>query len=66
MAQHKHYSVDKNQKGLRQAAHDRGANTLACTNFGGGFPDLVLVYRGFTVLVEVKNGPGQLNPRQIN
>lgn len=47
--------VDANQKEIVQALRDAGAYVRIVTQ-GDGLPDLLVGYRGHTVLMEIKDG----------
>jgi hypothetical protein len=42
-----------------------GASVTDTASFGGGFPDILVGYRGLTVPVEIKTEKGRLNRRQL-
>jgi Holliday junction resolvase len=62
-----HGKVDRNHRAivaiLRQYP---GATVHSLASQGGGCPDLILGYRGATILIEVKAKGGQLNALQRN
>lgn len=47
--------VDKNQSEIINAFKQLGASVLDCSHVGGGMPDILIGYRGHTVLVEIKS-----------
>lgn len=47
--------VDKNQLEIVHALKKMGASVFDASHVGAGFPDLVLGYKGKTVLVEIKS-----------
>ena len=54
--------VDANQAEVVDALRAVGATVDSAASMGGGFPDLVVGYKGATFLIEVKNAEG-LNGR---
>lgn len=48
-----------------EALESVGASVFDCADMGGGFPDLVVGYRGRTYLMEVKGPKGKLSPSQV-
>lgn len=63
-----HGKVDSNQRAivkvLRQWSLD--ATVYSTADLGGGFPDLILGYRGRTILLEVKGPKGKLTQHQVD
>ena len=58
--------VDKNQKDVVKALRDNGADVYLLHMVGGGIPDLLCLYQGHTLLLEVKHGADKrLTPAQI-
>jgi Holliday junction resolvase len=55
---------DLNQSATVRALRDAGATVVITADVGGGFPDLVVGWRGKTYLVEVKNLT-QLSEKQL-
>ena len=61
--------VDDNQKDVVSAMRAAGAYVIDTSKMGNGFPDLIVGFRGVTLLMEVKNpktqyGRAGLNKRQ--
>lgn len=48
--------VDRNHGEIRDALRAMGIRVYDASRVGGGFPDLVCSFGGFTMLVEVKDG----------
>jgi Holliday junction resolvase len=61
MRAHRH---DLNQSAIVRVLRDAGATVVITADIGGGFPDLVVGWRGKTYLVEVKNLT-QLSEKQL-
>ena len=59
-----HGRTDSNQKIIVEALRKVGASVSITSNLGGGFPDLVVGYRGKSFLFEVKSKKGKLTPDQ--
>lgn len=57
--------VDQNQKELVQYARNLGASVTHLHNVHGGVPDILIGYRGFNYLAEIKNEKGKLNELQV-
>ena len=58
--------VDKNQKDVVKALRDYGAGVYLLHMVGGGIPDLMVLYKDTTILMEVKDGVDKkLTPQQI-
>lgn len=55
--------VDANQAVIVQALRDIGASVAVTSSLGDGFPDLVVGFRGFNYLLEVKDGAKPLSKR---
>jgi len=56
---------DANHKEITQALEKIGCSVYDASKFGGGFPDVIVGYRGKCFLLEYKHGKGKLNPKQI-
>ena len=50
------HKVDQNQSEIVAALRDAGAVVFVSSAVGGGFPDLVVLFRGVITLLEVKFG----------
>ena len=48
--------IDANQPEVVAALRQAGALVIPTHMVGGGFPDLVVCFRGVTLLMEIKNG----------
>lgn len=57
--------IDTNQPAIVQAFRDAGCSVQPCHTVGAGFPDLVVGYKGFTFLVEVKDGAKPPSARRL-
>jgi len=58
--------TDKNQASVVKALRDFGADVYSLHTVGGGIPDLLVLYEGHTLLLEVKDGADKkLTPLQI-
>jgi|APCry1669189768_1035252.scaffolds.fasta_scaffold00436_10 hypothetical protein len=58
--------VDKNQADVVKALRDYGADVYLLHTVGGGIPDLLVLFQGHTILLEVKDGADKkLTPLQI-
>jgi hypothetical protein len=58
--------VDKNQASVVKALRDYGADVHLLHMVGGGIPDLLCLYEGQTLLLEIKDGiDKKLTPAQI-
>lgn len=55
---------DRNQPEIVKALKQVGASVVSTAAIGGGFPDLVVGFRGRNYLIEVKTVGGKLNPDQ--
>jgi hypothetical protein len=61
-----HGKVDLNQRAVVKVIRQwPGATVVSSANLGAGFSDLILGYRGRTILLEVKGPKGKLTPQQI-
>lgn len=60
MRTYRGHKKDANHDTIAQAFKDHGASVIDTHALGDGFPDIVVGYRGFTALVEVKNGRNRL------
>jgi hypothetical protein len=58
--------VDQNQAEIVQAMRDLGASVVDLHEVGKGCPDLLVGYRGFTVLIEIKMPGEKRNKRQLD
>lgn len=57
---------DVNHREIREAFRDAGASVFDTGDVGGGFPDLVVGWRGQTYLIEVKRPKGgKLTTKQV-
>ena len=57
--------VDENQAAIVTALRKAGASVFIASKVGGGFPDLVCGYGGYTYLLEVKNPNKPKADRQL-
>jgi len=57
--------VDANQSDVIKALQEIGAKVTDLSRNGGGVPDLLVFYRGLTMLLEIKVPGGKLNPLQV-
>jgi len=57
--------VDRNQSQIVAALRDIGASVEPIHALGGGVPDLLVGFRGRTLLMEVKTDDGRLTPQQV-
>jgi len=58
--------VDKNQGDVVKALRKMGADVFLLHMVGGGIPDLMVCYKGHTILIEVKDGiDKRLTPQQL-
>ena len=48
--------TDSNQTEIAQTFRDMGATVAFTHTIGGGFPDLVIGFRGVNLLIEIKDG----------
>lgn len=60
----RHGKRDANQGAVRDMARAMGASVTSLDDVGDGVPDLLVGYRGVTMLWEVKGPRGKLNPGQ--
>jgi hypothetical protein len=58
--------TDANQAEICRALHRVGASVTLLSMVGSGVPDLLVGFRGTTILLEIKVDAGQLNARQRN
>ena len=56
--------IDANQNEIVAALRSVGASVAPAHTMGGGFPDLVVGFRGMTYLLEVKTAKGKLTKDQ--
>jgi hypothetical protein len=61
----KAHKVDANQSAIVEAVRKVGAEVQDLSAVGGGFPDLIVLFRGRLFLFEVKVVGGKLTPKQI-
>lgn len=57
--------IDKNQPDIVKALRKIGAQVVCTSTVGQGFPDLVVNFRGRTMLLEVKDGAKPPSDRQL-
>ena len=57
--------TDSNQQQIIDELRAIGVSVRPTHQVGSGFPDLVVGFRGVTLLVEVKTPTGRLTPEQI-
>lgn len=57
--------VDANQKEIVDALRKVGASVVSLSQIGDGCPDLLVGYRGRTLLLEVKDGSGPPSKRLL-
>ena len=55
---------DANQASIVTALESIGCTVYDASRVGGGFPDLVVGYRGLTMLLEVKTERGRVRKEQ--
>jgi hypothetical protein len=60
------HRTDANQAEICCALHRVGASVTLLSAVGNGVPDLLVGFRGATILLEIKVDAGQLNARQRN
>lgn len=53
------HRVDANQKEILQVARQMGARALSLTDLGQGAPDILIGWRGYNYLWEIKNKLGE-------
>lgn len=58
-------AVDANQAAIVDALRKLGALVHSTARLGGGFPDLVVLWRGVVLLVEVKDGRKPPSARKL-
>lgn len=58
-------AVDANQKDIVAALRKAGATVTPTHQAGAGFPDLAVGYRGYTYLLEVKDGAKPPSAQQL-
>jgi hypothetical protein len=58
-------NTDTTQKPIVKALRDIGASVQVTSTVGKGFPDLVIGWRGITMLAECKTGADKLNAMQM-
>lgn len=58
--------VDKNQEAIVKVFRGCGASVEVLSDVGRGVPDLLVGFRGITLLVEVKSEKGKLTVEQRN
>ena len=56
--------VDTNQAEIVDALRKAGAHVWDCHRYGGGFPDLLILYRGAALLMEVKSKGGRMTEEE--
>lgn len=61
----RHGRRDNNQRAVAKALMDVGATVVDTADMGDGFPDLVVGYKGVTVMFEVKGPQGRLTEHQV-
>jgi hypothetical protein len=57
--------IDTNQAAIAKFLRSNGAKVDSTTKMGGGFPDLLVTYRGLVAVVEVKQPGRKLRPDQV-
>lgn len=57
--------VDRNQGEIVRALRSVGASVAITSAVGGGFPDLVVGYRGRNFLIEIKDGEKVPSARRL-
>lgn len=62
----RHGRRDSTHKAIRDALVSVGATVFDTADVGGGFPDLVVGYKGQTYLFEVKGPRGRLRASQTS
>lgn len=58
--------IDANQPEIVDAIRELGASVMVASNFGNGFPDLIVGVPLNTLLIEVKNPAGDYGRRGLN
>jgi hypothetical protein len=56
--------VDSNQAEIVDALRKAGARVWDCHRYGGGFPDLLILYHGAILLIEVKSKGGRMTEEE--
>ena len=56
--------VDSNQSEIVADLRKVGASVWSLHEVGGGFPDIIVGFRGANYLIEIKAKQGKLNPSQ--
>ena len=49
-------ATDDNQKEIVNSLRQLGISVAVCSQAGDGFPDLVVAYKGFNYMIEIKDG----------
>ncbi len=62
----RHGKRDANHAAIRDALRQAGASVFDTADLGGGFPDLVVGWRGVNLLLEVKMITGKLTDDEID
>lgn len=57
--------VDSNQREIVEALRAMGASVYLTHQVGSGFPDIVVGYRGMTILLEIKSEKGKMKPDEV-
>lgn len=57
--------VDSNQERIVTVLRQVGARVESLARVGGGVPDLLVLFRGRLLLLEVKTAAGSLTPDQV-
>ena len=57
--------IDANQPEIVKAFRKYGCHVAITSNVGQGFPDIVVSYKGFTALVEIKDGSKPPSARKL-
>lgn len=57
--------VDSNQKEIVAAARKMGCSVAITSMLGNGFPDIVVGYKGFNYLIEIKDGSKPLSSQKL-
>ena len=60
-----HGKLDANQHEIVDALRNIGADVLSLAPMGNGCPDLLVHFRGVTMLMEVKSATGKLTPDEV-
>jgi hypothetical protein len=56
---------DSNQPEIVTGLEKVGCSVYDASKFGGGFPDIVVGFRGLTLCLEIKIAKGKLRPSQV-